>query len=368
MFKKNCFLILIFFIINCLFAQDFPKYNKVNPPPKEALFYEELPNKFVKCNLCPWRCTIAPKQRGLCRTRENQDGKLITLNYGRVSTVNIDPIEKKPFFHFMPSEQALSIATAGCNVGCKFCQNWQLSKITPEESDSFYISPEDVIRLAKRTKSKIIAYTYNEPIVFYEFMLDISKLAKKEGIKTVVVSCGFVNTEPLKELLKYVDAYKVDLKGFNEKYYKEVVGARLQPVLEAIKTVKQSGVHLEIVYLVVPTLNDNPDEVRNMCKWLVKNIGTNVPLHFTRFHPDYKMTNYPSTPVSTVENLRKIAMKEGLKYVYVGNVPPGNEGENTYCPKCKKLLIKRLGFGVVENNVTYGKCKFCGQKIYGVWK
>ena len=260
---------IIFLLGNRIIAADvFPKYKDVKVPPNEALFYEKLPNDFVKCNLCPWKCTIAPKARGMCRTRENQDGKHITLNYGRVSTVNIDPIEKKPFFHFMPSEQALSIATAGCNVGCKFCQNWQLSKITPDESNSFYIPPEDVIRLAKRTKSKIIAYTYNEPIVFYEFMLDISKLAKKEGIKTVVVSCGFVNTEPLKEILKYVDAYKVDLKGFNEKYYKDIVGARLQPVLEAIKTVKNSGVHLEIVYLVVPTLNDNPDEVRKMCRWL----------------------------------------------------------------------------------------------------
>lgn len=198
-------------------------------------------------------------------------------------------------------------------------------------------------------------------------MLDISKLAKKEGIKTVVVSCGFVNTEPLKKLLKYVDAYKVDLKGFNEKYYKDIVGARLKPVLETIKTIKKSGVHLEIVYLVVPTLNDNPDEIRKMCRWLVKNIGKDVPLHFTRFHPDYKLRNYPSTPVKTVEKLRKIAMEQGLKYVYVGNVPPGREGENTYCPKCKKLLIERRGFWVTKNNVIKGKCKFCGQKIYGVW-
>jgi len=360
--------ILFFVFAVCLFSQDFRKYNEVNPPPKEAQFWEKLPNDFVKCGLCPWRCTIAPNQRGLCRTRENKGGKLYTLNYARATAINIDPIEKKPFFHFMPGEQAFSIATAGCNVGCKFCQNWQLSKITPDESEALYIPPEDIVRVAEKSKSKIIAYTYNEPTVFYEYMIEISSLAKKEGLKNVVVSCGYINPEPLKKLLKYVDAYKVDLKSFNEKYYEEVVGARLEPILETIKIVKKSGVHLEIVYLVVPTLNDNPEEVTQMCKWLVKNIGTNVPLHFTRFHPDYKMLNYPSTPISTVENLRKIAMSEGLKYVYVGNVPPGNEGENTYCPKCKKLLIKRLGFGVVKNNVTDGKCPFCGQKIYGVWK
>lgn len=366
---KFSIIFVVFFVGNLLFAADiFPKYKDAKVQLKEAQFWEKLPNDYVKCGLCPWRCTIAPKQRGLCRTRENINGKLYTLNYARATTINIDPIEKKPFFHFLPAAEAFSIATAGCNVGCKFCQNWQLSKITPEESESLYIPPVDIIKLAKKSKSKIIAYTYNEPTVFYEYMIEISSLAKREGLKNVVVSCGYINPEPLKKLLKYVDAYKVDLKSFNEKYYEDVVGAKLEPVLETIKIVKKSGVHLEIVYLVVPTLNDNPDEVRQMCKWLVKNIGTNVPLHFTRFHPDYKMLNYPSTPVSTVENLRKIAISEGLKYVFVGNVPPGNAGENTYCPKCKKILINRLGFGVVENNVSDGKCKFCGQKIYGVWK
>ncbi|MEW6556484.1 MAG: AmmeMemoRadiSam system radical SAM enzyme [Elusimicrobiota bacterium] len=355
-------------LFTCLYTQGFPKYDDTKVLPKEAQFYEKLPNDFVKCGLCPWRCTIAPNQRGVCRTRENKDGKLYTLTYSRPCTINVDPIEKKPFFHFLPSEAAFSIATAGCNVGCKFCQNWQISKIMPDESSALYITPEDIVRTAKKSGAKVIAYTYTEPTVFYEYMIEISSLAKKEGLKNVVVSCGYINPEPLKKLLKYVDAYKVDLKSFNKKYYEDIVGAQLEPVLETIKTVKQAGVHLEIVYLVVPTLNDKPDEVRQMARWLVKNIGTDVPLHFTRFHPEYKMLNYPTTPVSTVENLRKIAMNEGLKYVYVGNVPPGNEGENTYCPKCKKLLIKRLGFYVDKNNVVNGCCKICGQKIYGVWQ
>ncbi|OGS46004.1 MAG: AmmeMemoRadiSam system radical SAM enzyme [Elusimicrobia bacterium RIFOXYD2_FULL_34_15] len=336
--------------------------------PKEAQFWEKLPNDFVKCGLCPWRCTIAPNQRGFCRIRGNAGGVLYTHSYARPCSINIDPIEKKPFFHFMPGTQAFSLATAGCNVGCKFCQNWQISKITPEESDGLYILPEEIVKLAKRSKSKIIAYTYAEPTIFYEYMIEISSIAKKEGLKNVVVSCGFINQEPLKKLLKYVDAYKIDLKGFSDKYYEDIVGARLEPVLETIKTIKKSGVHLEIVNLVIPTLNDNPEEVRKMCQWLVKNVGTNVPLHFSRFHPDYKMMNYPSTPLSTVENLRKIAMAEGLKYVYLGNVAPGNEGENTYCPKCKKLLIERLGFDVIQNNIMKGKCVFCSQKINGVWE
>ena len=363
----NLFLLLVF-SSTCLCAQEkFPKYSDVQVPPKEAQFWEKLPNNYVRCNLCPWNCTIAPGKRGLCRTRENRKGILYTLTHSRPCSINLDPIEKKPFFHFLPGEQAFSIATAGCNVGCKFCQNWQIAKITPEESSALYIPPEDIVKLAKRSKAKVIAYTYSEPTIFYEYMIEISSIAKKEGIKNVVVSCGYINKKPLKELLKFVDAYKIDLKSFNEEYYENIVGARLQPVLETIKTIKKSGVHLEIVYLVVPTLNDKPDEVRKMCKWLIKNVGKDVPLHFTRFHPDYKLMNYPSTPVKTVERLRKVAMEEGLIYVFVGNVPSGQTGENTYCPKCKKLLIERRGFWVTQNNIKKGRCKFCGEKIYGVF-
>lgn len=367
--KKSLISVLLFSLIAAeLFAREFPKYNDVKPAPQEASFWEKLPGDFVKCALCPWRCTIAPGQRGLCRARENRNGRLFALTYSRPCTINVDPIEKKPFFHFMPGSQAFSIASAGCNVGCKFCQNWQISKITPDESDAFYITPREMVDLAKRSGAKTIAYTYTEPTVYYEYMLDISSIAKSEGLKNVVVSCGFINPEPLKKLLKYVDAYKIDLKAFNEKYYEDIVGARLAPVLETIKTIRASGVHLEIVYLVVPTLNDNPEDIRKMCRWLLKNAGSDIPLHFTRFYPDYKLRDYPSTPVSTVEKLRDIAMSEGMKYVYAGNVPPGTAGENTYCPRCKKLLIGRIGFGIEENNIKKGKCKFCGYLIRGVWQ
>jgi pyruvate formate lyase activating enzyme len=366
--KINIFIAMLLFSTLLKAEDSFKKYNDVKVQQKIAQFWEKLPNDFIQCSLCPWRCMIGPNQRGFCRTRENINGTLYTLTYARPCSINVDPIEKKPFFNFLPGELVFSIATAGCNVGCKFCQNWQLSKIKPDESDALYIPPEDIVKLAKKSNAKIIAYTYSEPTIYYEYMIEISSIAKKEGLKNVVVSCGYINQEPLKKLLKYVDAYKIDLKSFNEKYYEDVVGAKLEPVLETIKTIKKSNVHLEIVYLVVPTLNDNTEEVRRMCKWLVQNIGMEVPLHFTRFHPDYKMMNYPSTPISTVEKLRDIAISEGLKYVYVGNVSPGNPGENTYCPKCKKLLVKRLGFSMVEDNILNGKCKYCGQKIYGIWE
>ncbi|MBN1383743.1 MAG: AmmeMemoRadiSam system radical SAM enzyme [Elusimicrobia bacterium] len=366
--RKNSFFLLLILFFSVLYAQEeFPKYSDVKVQLKEAQFWERLPNDYVKCGLCPWRCTIAPGQRGICRSRENINGRFFTLNYARPCSINVDPIEKKPFFHFLPGEQAFSLATAGCNVGCKFCQNWQISKITPEESSALYILPEDIVKLAKRSKAKVIAYTYSEPTIFYEYMIEIASAARKEGLKNVVVSCGYINQEPLKKLLKYIDAYKIDLKSFNKEYYENIVGAKLEPVLETIKTIKESGTHLEIVYLVVPSLNDKPDEIREMCKWLIKNVGPDVPLHFTRFHPDYKMMNYPSTPVATVNKLRKIAMEEGLNYVFVGNVPFSQEGENTYCSKCKKLLIQRRGFWVTQNNIKEGKCKFCGHKIYGVW-
>ncbi len=343
------------------------RYTEVNHRPHPAMFYEELPGNIVKCKLCPWECMIKPGERGICEVRENQNGKLITLVYARACSINIDPIEKKPFYHFMPSEATLSLATAGCNLNCKFCQNWTISQVRPEDIDAFYIPPEAVIQLARRTNSKVIAFTYSEPVVFYEYMLDTAKLAKQAGIKSVVVTGGFINTEPLKLLCKYVSAIKIDLKAFNEKYYKEVVEGRLQPVLDAIKTIKQEGIHLEIVYLVVPTLNDNPEEIKNMCKWLKENVGDDVPLHFSRFYPQYKMQNYPATPVLTLEKLRKIAIDSGMKYVYIGNVQPDHPAGSTYCFKCKKLLIKRFGYQILENNITSGKCKYCGEKIYGVW-
>lgn len=343
------------------------KSSEVKTKPHEAMFYEKISRNRVVCNLCPWECMVKPGRRGRCRVRENQGGKLIALTYSKPCSLNLDPIEKKPFYHFMPGEDALSLATAGCNLRCKFCQNWSISQAKPEELDSLYIPPANMVRLAKRSKAKAIAYTYSEPIVYYEYMLDIARLAKKEGIKNVVISGGFINPEPLKLLCKHVDAIKIDLKAFSEKYYKEVVGGKLGPVLDTLKTINEEGVHLEIVYLVVPTMNDDPDEIRKMSKWIVKNLGRDIPLHYSRFHPQYKMKEYPPTPLSTIEKLRKISIKQGIKYVYAGNVAPSHEGGSTYCPKCGKKILDRYGYELKGNNIKKGKCKFCDEKIYGVW-
>lgn len=361
---------LSFILCNLNYGKNpFPLWSSLKPKElKEAMFYEKLPNNVVRCKLCPWVCTIMDSIRGICRVRINKGGRLFTLSYSRPCTIHNDPIEKKPFYHFLPGEMALSIATAGCNLGCKFCQNWQISQVAPDEIESYCIPPQKVVSLAKRVNSKIIAYTYSEPIVFYEYMIDTAKLAKKEGIKNVVVTGGFIRPEPLRLLCKHVDAIKVDLKAFNEKYYEKFVGGKLQPVLDAIKIIKQEGTHLEIVYLVVPTLNDSAKEIRKMCRWIKKEVGSEVPLHFSRFYPQYKLKNLPPTPESTLIKLRKIAIEEGLKYVYLGNIRPNIKLDSTYCPRCRRRIIGRIRYNVIENSIVDGACKFCGEKIYGVWK
>ncbi|OGS20705.1 MAG: AmmeMemoRadiSam system radical SAM enzyme [Elusimicrobia bacterium RIFOXYA2_FULL_39_19] len=322
----------------------------------------------IKCRLCPWECTIKPDERGICTVRENKNGTLYTLSYSRVCSINIDPIEKKPFFHFFPGQKVFSIATPGCNMGCRFCQNWSISQVKPEDVDSFYIPPENLIKLIKKSECPLLAFTYSEPTIFFEYMIETLKLAKSNGIKTAIVTSGFINKEPLLNICKYADAIKIDLKAFNEKYYKDICEGKLQPVLESLKTIKQQKIHLEIVYLVIPSLNDNPEEIKKMCSWIKQNLGKDIPLHFSRFFPLYKMQNYPATSLSTLENLKKLATNEGLKYVYIGNVDPVNSANSTYCPKCKKLLIIRDGYEINENNISNEKCKYCYEKIYGKWQ
>ena len=333
---------------------------------KEAMFYNKLEGKKVACQLCPRYCIIAKGKRGFCRNRENRDGKLYSIVYGKPCSIGKEPIEKAPFYHLLPGSERITLATVGCNQRCKYCQNWEISQSALEDQRYYDALPEDIVAIAKKNKVKIICFTYTEPTVFYEYMYDIAKLARPEGIKTCVVSGGFINPQPLKELCKVVDAIKIDLKGFDEKFYEDICGSELQPVLEACKTVKETGTHLEIVNLVVPTLNDDTSKIRQMCVWIKENLGDDVPLHFTRFGPAYKLTNLPPTPISSLENAIKVAHEVGLKYVYIGNVP-GHDANNTYCPKCKKLLIKRIGYSVTENNIKNGKCRFCGEKIPGIW-
>jgi len=332
----------------------------------EARYYQKLPDREIKCELCPRFCILGDKERGFCGVRENQGGKYYTLVYGQVASLNIDPIEKKPFFHFLPGSEAFSLATAGCNLSCKFCQNWEISQMRPEQVKNIYLPPESVVASCLKYNSPVIAYTYTEPVIFFEFMYDTCVLARKSNIKNVVVTAGYINPEPLADLIKVVEAIKVDLKAFNQNFYRDYVRGELQPVLESIAQIAKSKTWLEIVYLVIPTLNDNPEEIRQMCRWLKAEIGPDYPIHFSRFHPMYLIKNLPPTPISTLEQLRNIALAEGLHFVYIGNVP-GHPGENTYCPRCGKLIIERYGYAIKKKELSGNKCRFCGQEIAGVW-
>ncbi len=331
-----------------------------------AKYWEKLSGKMVQCGLCPNRCILSEGQIGLCKARKNVGGELYSMIYGKLSSIHVDPIEKKPLFHFLPGSKAFSIAATGCNMRCSFCQNWQISQVFPWEVESKEMTPQEVVDAATQSGSKSIAFTYNEPVVGYEFMLDVAKLAKEKGLKTVVISNGYINPEPLKELLPYIDAYKVDLKAFREEFYQKLTGGHLAPVLETIKIIKQSGVWLEIVNLIIPGENDSEEEIGKMAKWTKENVGNDVPLHFSRFYPLYKLQNLPPTPPETVIKARKIAMEEGLKYVYVGNISYP-EGESTYCPDSGEVAIGRQGYFITSNNLINGVCP-TGEKIPGIWK
>ncbi len=335
--------------------------------PKKARYYTKLDKKKIQCNLCPKQCYVTDGARGVCEVRENRDGEYYTLVWGNPCAVHIDPIEKKPLFHFLPTTNALSIATAGCNIECKYCQNWQISQAVPEDTYNYELPPETVVALALREKCKTIAYTYTEPCVFYEYMLETSKLARESGIRNLWITNGFLNKDPLLELCDFLDTANVDLKGFTEKFYASVCSGALHPVLNTLKTLKKRNVHFEITNLIVPTKNDDMATIRKMCMWIRDELGADYPLHFSRFHPMYKYKNLPPTRVETLEQARNTALDVGLKYVYIGNVY-GHKGENTYCPNCKKAIVKRTGFFVSEYKIKNGKCQYCGYKIYGVWE
>ena len=332
----------------------------------EARYYKKLPEKEIECDLCPRFCRLGDKERGYCGVRENMGGTYYTLVYGKACAINIDPIEKKPFFHFLPKSNTLSLATAGCNVNCKFCQNWEISQVRPEQVRHYDFPPLQVAAYAQKNRCPVIAYTYSEPVVFYEYMYDASVEARKIAIKNVVVTGGHINPEPLQELTKVVDGIKIDLKAFNQRFYTNYVRGEFQPVLEAIKIVFKSKVWLEIVYLVIPSLNDSTNEIRKMSRWIMKEVGPDVPLHFSRFYPMYLIKNLPQTPLSTLEKAQNIALQEGLHYVYIGNIP-GHKGENTFCPRCKNIVIKRIGFKIRKIELNRGLCKFCNHPIPGIW-
>ncbi|MFN3550513.1 MAG: AmmeMemoRadiSam system radical SAM enzyme, partial [Endomicrobiia bacterium] len=255
----------------------------------------------------------------------------------------------------------------GCNLRCIHCQNWEISQRSPEEIKPYQLTPQQIVKMATDSGSQSISYTYTEPVIFYEYMLDIAKEAKKYNLKNVMVTSGYINLEPLDELVKYIDVFRVDLKGFSEEFYRKLAYGKLQPVLKVLKYLKQKGAFVEVVNLIIPTMNDNPEEIKKMCLWIKENLGDETPLFFSRFYPMYKLTNLPPTPVETLEKAYHIAKDVGLKYVYIGNVV-GHPYESTYCPKCKKVLIKRVGYSVLENNIIKGSCKFCATKIPGIWE
>ena len=320
----------------------------------------------VSCRLCAQNCLIAPGQRGRCKARINVDGELRSLVYGRPISVHVDPIEKKPFYHFLPGSRAFSMSTSGCPLSCKFCQNWEISQARPEDFHPAYVAPERVAQAATADRAPVIAFTYNEPTVFFEYLTDIARAARKQDVRSVIVSCGFMNEAPLAEMCEVLAGVKIDLKGFSEDFYRNVCSAELKPVLRSIKQVADSGRHLELVNLVVPTLNDSPKMLTELVKWVVGEVGPHVPVHFTRFHPDYKLRHLPPTPVATLERARELALKHGMLYPYVGNVP-GHPGNNTYCPKCGEMVIERRGFFIAAVRLEHGKCKSCKTEIQCVW-
>jgi len=333
---------------------------------REARYYKKLDGLRVECELCPRKCQVADKERGYCGVRENRGGDYKTLVYSRVVALHIDPIEKKPLAHFRPGSQALSLATAGCNIECRFCQNWNISQFRPEQVNASTITPKGMVDIAAERKVPIIAYTYSEPVVFYEYMADVAAEGKRRGVESVMISNGYIQPQPLRDLLPLMDAVKIDLKAFTEKFYVESCSGKLQPVLDTLKILAEVGKWFEIVVLIIPTLNDDPGEVREMARWIHGELGPDVPVHFSRFHPTYKIKNLPPTPISTLERCQAIAAEEGMHYAYCGNVP-GHPTESTYCPACGKAVIKRYGYTILENNIADGKCRFCKREIAGVW-
>jgi pyruvate formate lyase activating enzyme len=330
---------------------------------KEAMFYEKIGNNKVHCTLCAQSCKIAQGKRGFCGVRENREGELYTLIYGTVSSEAIDPIEKKPLYHFYPGSYVYSVGSIGCNFRCKHCQNWSISQASLEDAYTMDIMPEELIERAILSRSKSIAWTYNEPTIWHEYTFECAKLAKAAGLGTIYVTNGYLTSEALRHIAPYLDAANVDIKAFSEKFYHDVASAKLAPVLEATALAKQLGIHVEITTLIIPGANDSHDELRQLSRWVYENLGPETPLHFTRFHPQYQMQNLYPTPVKTMQEACKIATEEGLKYVYMGNVP-GSDRNNTFCPICENLLISRGFFDIEKYNITPEKtCPKCGEHI-----
>ncbi len=326
----------------------------------------------VECQLCPKYCRIDPGRTGDCGVRVNLDGKLVATTFGHPCSLHMDPIEKKPLFHFLPGTEILSLATVGCNLHCRNCQNWSISQAVAEETEAYDLPPDALVGLARREACPSVAYTYTEPLVYYEYTRDSCRAARAAGLKNVLVTAGYINEEPLRELLPHVDAANVDLKAFDDDFYIKYCEGTLRPVLRTLELCLEYGVTLEITNLVIPTLNDSTELVKKLAGWIVETLGPQVPLHFSRFHPRYKMKNLPPTPGETLERCRDQAMEAGLRHVYVGNLR-SRDGESTFCPEARcsgraQPLIRRSGYRILENRMVGGACPDCGAEVYGRWE
>jgi len=331
----------------------------------EVLYYEKK-GTFTICKVCPHNCIIKPNEGGFCKNKVNYNGKLFSLAYGNPCTINIDPIEKKPMLHFKPQTITFSLAAAGCNFRCLNCQNWSISQFSPIETRNHDLSPQQIVEQALKNNCTSISYTYSEPVVFYEYMLEIAKKAKAKGIANVLVSNGYINEKPLRDLAPYLDAANIDLKTFDETKHFELTKGNLEHVLRTLKILNEAHVWVEITNLIIPQWSDDMDTIKRMCDWLVANNLEHFPLHFSRFSPMYKLTHLPATPISILEKAHAIAKTAGIKYVYIGNVP-GHETENTVCSKCSKIIIERKGYTLIKNDIKNNACSFCNEKIDGVW-
>ena len=333
---------------------------------REGFLYKKINNNNVVCQICPNQCVLAPGDRSICRSKVNMNGILYSLVYGNPCSVNIDPVEKKPLFHFLPRSKTFSIATAGCNFRCLNCQNWEISQAKPHEVRSYELFPQDVVNEAQRSGVSSIAYTYSEPVTFFEYMIDTARLARENKLHNLLISNGYINQEPLLELCKVLDGANVNLKSLSDAIYRKLNGGRLDPVLNTFKTMHEHGVHFEMTNLVVPGYTDDTEMVKQMCQWILTHLGPNYPLHFLRFFPKYKLDRLPPTPLSTLIRFRKLAMGEGVRYVYVGNVS-FPEGNNTYCHSCNKLLVERIGYFIPSYHMDENRCKYCKTVIPGRW-
>jgi pyruvate formate lyase activating enzyme len=332
---------------------------------KEALFVEQAGDS-IHCLKCPNGCTIPVGGSGICRNRVNVRGKLYSIAYGNPCAVHVDPIEKKPLMHFLPGTRAYSIATAGCNLACLNCQNWQISQVSPKETENEDLMPGNVVYECRRARCASIAYTYSEPTTFYEYAYDTAAIARKEGIRNVWKSNGYIEEAPLRKLCGVLDAANIDLKSFDENIYERLNAGKLSPVLRALRIFHEMHVWLEITNLVIPGWTDDLEMIRKMCGWFCSNGLDESPLHISRFVPLYRLSQLPPTPVKRLEEARAVALKEGMKYVYIGNVP-GHEGEHTYCHHCKKMIVERRGYSILTNDIKNGRCSFCSTAIPGVW-